>query len=243
VWHAATGRAAAHAHGADGTVLVEPEVVRAAQKAVALAQQERSTWTRADVIKYLGRVLPRSGLDPAAAAALVEDLADRAVRSEFEPVICLQAPELVQVPASLLRADGRSVYQRHGGVRYATGAQLAMEERMLARAGASGAPRMDRAQAAHALGADPAELETTLTGRPQDADAPRTQSGLRADQAAATWSVLTDGKLVSVINAPAGSGKTHVLAEAARAWAAAGLGPVARSWSPHSVGSATVNSA
>ena len=39
-------------------------------------------------------------------------------------------------------------------------------------------------------------------------------------------SVLTDGKRVSVINAPAGSGKTHVLAEAGRAWEAAGLGPV-----------------
>jgi hypothetical protein len=38
--------------------------------------------------------------------------------------------------------------------------------------------------------------------------------------------VLTDGRLVSVINAPAGSGKTRVLAEAARIWAAAGLGPV-----------------
>ena len=29
-----------------------------------------------------------------------------------------------------------------------------------------------------------------------------------------------------MINAPAGSGKTRVLAETARAWAAAGLGPV-----------------
>jgi ATP-dependent exoDNAse (exonuclease V) alpha subunit len=38
--------------------------------------------------------------------------------------------------------------------------------------------------------------------------------------------VLTDGKRVSVINAPAGSGKTHVLTEAGRAWEAAGLGPV-----------------
>jgi ATP-dependent exoDNAse (exonuclease V) alpha subunit len=31
---------------------------------------------------------------------------------------------------------------------------------------------------------------------------------------------------VSLINAPAGSGKTRTLAEAGRAWAAAGLGPV-----------------
>ena len=121
-------------------------LARAAQQAVALAQQEKSTWTRADLIKYLGRVLPRTGRDPAAAAALLEDLADRALRSEFEPVLCLEAPEPVEVPASLLRADGRSVYQRHGGTRYATRAQLAMEERMLAQASASNAPRLTRAQ-------------------------------------------------------------------------------------------------
>ena len=226
VWHGATGRAAAHAHGANATVLTELELSRAAQKAVALAQQEKSTWTRADVIKYLGRVLPRSGMNPAAAAALLEDLADRALRSEFEPVVCLEAPEPAEVPRSLLRADGRSVYQRHGGTRYATRAQLAMEERMLTQARASGAPRLTRAQAARALGADPAQLDDALAGRATDAHAPRTQTGLRADQAAAALSVLTDGKRVSVINAPAGSGKTWVLTETGRAWTATGLGPV-----------------
>ena len=76
----------------------ELELSRAAQQAVALAQQEKSTWTRADLVKYLGRVLPRTGRDPAAAAALLEDLADRALRSEFEPVLCLEAPEPVEVP-------------------------------------------------------------------------------------------------------------------------------------------------
>ncbi len=226
VWHGATGRGAAHAHGANGTALTELELSRAVQKAVALAQQDKSAWTRADVIKYLGRVLPRSGMDPAAAAALLEILADRALASEFEPVVCLEAPELAEVPRSLLRADGRSVYQRHGGTRYATRAQLVMEERMVAQAGAGGAPQLTRAQAAQLLGADLAQLEGALAGHADDAHAPRTQSGLREDQAAATWSVLTDGKLISVINAPAGSGKTRVLAEAARIWAEAGLGPV-----------------
>ena len=115
----------------------ELELCRAAQKAVALAQQDKCAWTRADVIKYLGRVLPRTGLDPAAAAALLEELADRALRSEFEPVACLEAPEPAEVPRSLLRADGRSVYQRHGGVRYATHAQLIMEQRMVALARAA----------------------------------------------------------------------------------------------------------
>ncbi len=225
VWH---GRAGAHARDPDAPdrVHAELELARAAQKAVALAQRDKSTWTRADVIKYLGRVLPRTGRDPAAAAALLEDLADRALASEFEPVLCLEAPELAQVPGSLLRADGRSVYQRHGGVRYATRAQLAMEGRMLAHAGAEAAPRLSRAQAAHALGADLARLEDALAGRAHDTQDQRAQTGLRVDQAAAALAVLTDGRRVSVINAPAGSGKTYVLAQAGQAWAAAGLGQV-----------------
>src|SRR2546430_4855380 len=71
----------------------------------------------AALIKSLGRGLPRTGRDPAAAAALLQDLADRALASDFEPVACLEAPEPAEVPASLRRADGRSVYQRHGGTR------------------------------------------------------------------------------------------------------------------------------
>ena len=133
---------------------------------------------------------------------------------------CLQAPEPAEVPRSLLRADGRSIYQRHGGVRYATHAQLSLEEGMLALARGGGAPRMTRADAARALGADLAQLEAALAGRAHDAqDAPsrRTRTGLREDQAAASLAVLTDGRRVSVINAPAAAG---------RAWAAAGLGRV-----------------
>ncbi len=225
VWHSRSRRAGPHTRGPDSAVLTELELARAAQTAVALAQQEKSAWTRADVIKYLGRVLPRSGMDPAAAAALLEALADRALASEFEPVACLEAPEAVEAPRSLLRADGRSVYQRHGGIRYATRAQLAMDEHMVAQARADGAPRMTRAQAAHALGADPDRLEDALAGRAHDArqahDQP-TQTGLREDQAAAALAVLTDGRRVSVINAPAGSGKTWVLAGVARIWAARG---------------------
>ena len=236
VWHGG-GHAGAPAHDPDSPAPVpaELELARAAQKAVALAQQEKSAWTRADLVKYLGRVLPRTGRDPAAGAALLQDLADRALASEFDPVACLEAPEPVEVPASLRRADGRSIYQRHGGVRYATHAQLSIEERMLALAHASGAPRMTRADAARALGADLSQLEAALadrapdahdpTGTP-DAPRPRTRTGLREDQAAAALAVLTDGRRVSVINAPAGSGKTWVLAAAGRAWAAAGLGRV-----------------
>jgi conjugative relaxase-like TrwC/TraI family protein len=224
VWHSDGGRAGARQRDKGDAASSELDMERAALKAVALAQAEKSTWTRADLVKYLGRVLPRSGMEPAAAAALLEDLADRALRSEFESVTCLEAPEAIEVPRSLLRADGRSVYQRHGGVRYATRAQLAMEERMVGQARAGDAPRLARAEAARALGADLAQLEHALDGA--QASGQLTRTGLREDQAAAALQALTDGKRVSVINAPAGSGKTRTLAEAGRAWAAAGLGPV-----------------
>ena len=88
-------------------------------QAVTDSPAGRSTWTRADLMKYLGRAA-KDGHGTGRGHSPLEDLADRALRSEFEPVICLEAPEAVQVPRSLLRADGRSIYQRHGGVRYAT---------------------------------------------------------------------------------------------------------------------------
>ena len=97
---------------------------------------------------------------------------------------------------------------------------------MLALARADGAPRLDRAAAARLLGADLAQLEDALAGRAQEAYGTPTRMGLRVDQAAAALSVLTDGRRVSVINAPAGSGKTWVLTAVGEAWAAAGLGRV-----------------
>ena len=228
VWHGGPGHAdprASHA-GQGGPVPEEVVLARAAQQALALAQQEKSTWTRADLVKYLGRVLPRAGRDPAGIPALLKDLADRTLRSEFESVLCLEAPEPVPVPDGLLRADGRSIYRRHGGTRYATRAQLTLEEAMTAQASTQGAPRLTRAAAARSLGADLARLENALAGRVGDARDRGTECGLREDQAAAALSVLTDGRRVSVINAPAGSGKTYVLGQLARAWSEAGLGPV-----------------
>ena len=82
---------------------------------------------------------------------------------------------------SLRRADGRSVYQRHGGVRYATRVQLSIEERMVAQARAQGAPALSRDLAARALGASVTQLDAALTPCAQDthAHAGVTRSGLR----------------------------------------------------------------
>jgi hypothetical protein len=172
----------------------------AAQKALALARQEKSTFTRADLVKHLGRVLPRTGMQPAEAARLVEDLADRALRSEFEDVRCLEAPEAVPAPPDLIRADGRSVFQRHGGTRYAAQVQLTMEERLVAQAQAQGAPHLSPEESARLLGAPAAQLDAALRGRAEAAHAQVTQTGLRMDQAAAAHEALTSDRRVVVIN-------------------------------------------
>ena len=208
--------------------LAELEVSRAAQKAVALAQQEKSTWTRADLIKYLGRVLPRSGMDPAAAAALLEEVADRAlrvgVRAGGLPGGTGAGRGAGQL-AARRRAQRLSAARRRA-VRHARAADHGTAHgrtRARQRRAAHG-PRRGRAGARRGPGAT--RRARWMARAQDDARGPRTQTGLRVDQAAAALSVLTDGRRVSVINAPAGSGKTWVLAAAGRAWAAAGLGRV-----------------
>src|SRR5262249_50637582 len=104
---------------------------------------------------------------------------------------------------------GRSVYQPHGGARYALAAQLELEERLVAMAGAPGAPRLSTAESARFLGADAARLgagppEAGASGAPRGAAA----VGLTRGAAGAAYHAMTDPCRVSVILAPAGSGKT-----------------------------------
>jgi hypothetical protein len=165
--------------------------------------------------------MPRSPAEPDGQAALVEEVADRALAGEFGPVACLEAPEPVPVPVSLRRADGRSVYQRHGGVKYATRVQLSREEKLASQAGARKAPAMSAQETARSLGTTIEELTAALHD-PPGAEIKTTDFRLRMDQAAAAFHVLTSGRRVEVIVGPAGSGKTRVLARSARPGRGAG---------------------
>src|SRR5258708_34641981 len=164
-------------------------------------------------------------MDPEPAAALLPELARRALATD---AIMLSAPEGPRVPDCLRRASGESLYVPHAAARYATEAQLALEDRMLVHAREGGAPRLEPARAAQLLGADQARLETLLSVPAPDADVieDATGSGLRADQAAAAYLVLTSARRVEVLAGPAGSGKTTTVAEMARMWREAGMGPV-----------------
>jgi AAA domain len=161
--------------------------------------------------------------------ATLEALAQRAKDGlAGEQVALLSAPEWPRVPSSLRRADGESMFRPHGAERYATQAQLTLEERLVARAQATGGPRLEPDVAATLLGAERERLEAQLQPRPTTAAAMReiTGSGLRMDQAAAAYFLLTSPRRVEILVGPAGTGKTRTAAEMARMWQTAGMGPV-----------------
>jgi hypothetical protein len=194
---------------------------RALAKALILVSARHPAWTRHDLVKQLALVMPAETrqMSPQAGQALLLGLADEAVAGRAGKVVCLEAPQWPPLPASLRRQlDGRSVYTRPGAARYATTTQLALEDSLLAYAQTQGAPRLPGDLAARRLGADRAVLAAELRGRAHDARERAAPRGLRLDQAAAVWHVLTSARAVEIVTGPAGTGKTWVLATAASVW-------------------------
>jgi conjugative relaxase-like TrwC/TraI family protein len=216
------GRAPAHARP-----LTKAQTRRLIAEAVAAVQTAQSTWTEADLIRHLGERLAAhvGAMSAPQAAALLPALARQALASE---AVALAAPEWPRVPDCLRRASGESRYIPHGATRYANSAQLTLEERLLAHARETGAPRLPPAAAARFLGAEQAHLEARLQAHAPDHDdfLERPGSGLRLDQAAAAYHVLTSSRRAEVLTGPAGSGKTRTIAELARIWRQAGKGEV-----------------
>jgi conjugative relaxase-like TrwC/TraI family protein len=228
----AAGRAAAHAytvaypvHGAPGLSAAEAGQLMA--EAIAVLQTQRPTWTKADLVGVIGSRLPGHAH---ASRAVLETLTEQALAGDAgERVALLSAPEWPVVPPSLRRpGDGQSVFRPHGAERYASHAQLSLEEQLLALAQATGAPRLRPDEAARLLGAARDRLDARLRSEtPAAATVPEvTGSGLRMDQAAAAYFILTSPRRAGVLVGPPGTGKTYTATEMARAWAAAGMGPV-----------------
>ena len=208
--------------------LTDAQAQRLIQEAVAAVQAAQSTWTEADLIRHLGERLPAQvgAMTAADAAALLPALARRALATE---AVMLSAPEWPRVPDCLRRASGESLYVPHGAARYATGAQLTLEDRLLADAQRDrrAAPGPGHRGAAARRGSGAAGGAAPGAQPPAaDAISEHTGSGLRLDQAAAAYVVLTSARRAEVLAGPAGSGKTRTVAEMARIWREAGMGEV-----------------
>jgi conjugative relaxase-like TrwC/TraI family protein len=164
---------------------------------------ERATFTRREVLQAIARRLNAD--DAATVHARAEELAD-AVLADPE-VVCLHAPERVEVPAVLRRRDGWSVWDPPQAVRYTTREMLALEGQILYRAEVGRAPRVPAGVV------DPMTLERAV------ADEARP---LGTDQHDALRALTSRGRRIEAVLGPAGTGKTTMVRVAARAWQASG---------------------
>ena len=141
------------------------EVDRILAAAVADAQQRKATFSRYELARAVNRYLPDflGGLPGEQVTRLLESLTDEALRPGGAcGTVLLTAPEMVPVPAAYRRADGLSLWRRHGAEVYTTRAMLDTETRLLRAAAQTGAPSIAPERAAAALGADRARVEARL---------------------------------------------------------------------------------
>jgi conjugative relaxase-like TrwC/TraI family protein len=176
----------------------DAERARIIRKAVAAVQAANSTWDRSQLIYELDQVVPElpPGVDP---EAYLAGLADEAVSGRAEGVHVMQvAPvaDVIDVTRLGGRKDGSSIYRPPGEERFCTAEHRDTEE-WLVESAAIPVPRRLSAEAAAAA----------LAGTDLDYSQREAAAGL-----------LTSEHLINCLVAPAGTGKTHVMAEYARVW-------------------------
>jgi len=103
------------------------------------------------------------GLSGDQVTSLLEELAGEALRPDGPGgIVQLTAPDMVPVPQAYRRADGLSLWRRHGAEVYTTHEMLDAEARLLHAAAQTGAPAIEPERAAAALGADRTRIEARL---------------------------------------------------------------------------------
>jgi len=129
---------------------------------------------------------------------MVTEVADLAVNGfgGTEVIRIAPAPDIADVTELGVRRDGTSIYRPPNETRYATLGQLDLEETVMKHASSAACQLVSEAQAQHALG------ESTLSPEQRDAVA----------------RLLTADRLVTILTAPAGAGKTRTMAEFAQVW-------------------------
>ena len=131
------------------------EADRVLAAAVADVQRSKATFSRYELTRMINRYLPDflGGLSGEQVTSLLDELTDEALRPGGPArALLLTAPEMVPVPEAYRRADGLSVWRRHGAEIYTTRAMLDTEARLLRAAAQTGAPTIAPERAAARAG-------------------------------------------------------------------------------------------
>ena len=177
--------------GAEARLPSGPEISKILAAAIADAQRSRATFSRYELTRMINRYLPDflGGLSGEQVTELLEELTSEALRPGGPgDTVLLTAPEMVPVPETYRRADGLSLWRRHGAEIYTTRGMLDTETRLLRAAAQTGAPKVEPGRAAAALGVDRARVEARLwrehahPGAPAAADAPRADGAPGAEE-------------------------------------------------------------
>ena len=169
------------------------------RRAVAAVQAVNAHWDRSQLIFELGLALPAlpGDVDP---EDYLNDLADEALSARAEGVTVIQikpAPGLIDVTRLGLRKDGTSIYRPPWEARFVTSEHLDHEKHLV----------------------DVALLPVRQRVTPEAAAAALAGTDLDPSQREACLGLLTSTRLINCLVAPAGTGKTHVMAAFARIWA------------------------
>jgi conjugative relaxase-like TrwC/TraI family protein len=197
------------------------EVERVISAAVAEAQAGKTSFSRFELVRAIEGHLPDylGGLHQERVEALLEDLTEMAVGSqETTGIRLLNAPEVVQFPAEMLRPDGRSIYQAPAAERYTTAEFLDREAAFIDSALRTDAPRLDPERARELVGMSVEEAKrAALEGR----DVPESETPRPfQDQADAIVGLLTSGRRVDPLIGAAGTGKSFTVSRFADIWRA-----------------------
>jgi conjugative relaxase-like TrwC/TraI family protein len=190
----------------DRTILsasnVTPEVVATlGQTALDTVATKRATFSLSNLRAESNRLLQgRRFTSPAERELVVLAIADSAVGA----AVLLSAPELHTVPDFLRRLDGTSRFTSTAHHLYSSHLILDAENRLLA--------------AGEKLGIT--NVSPTAIERVTSALLPGRTFALSADQATAVTDIATSGRLLDLLSAPAGSGKTTTMAGLKAAWEA-----------------------
>jgi len=192
--------AAGHPEARPEQLPSEEKRARMIRAAVAEVQRQNSTWTRAQLEWELYRQLV---VLPAETdwEQYLDDMADDVLSGrapETNVIRIAPVPDVVDVSTLDHRKDGTSVYRPTGEAKFVTAEHLDTEEWILNKA----------IKAAAAKLAGEAEAAAALEGTDLDRLQRRVVTGM-----------LTSGRFVTCLVAPAGTGKTHVTAAFAKAWA------------------------